>query len=76
MYESSVETGETTNNVAELELIHDAFRWIIENWVTVLSFGMLVQVYIDRKYSHDVLIATSAPSRYHAYIVGVSKLSR
>ena len=51
MYESSVETGETTNNVAELELIHDAFRWIIENWVTVLSFGMLVQVYIDSKYS-------------------------
>ena len=31
VYESSVEIGETTNNVAELEAIHDALRWIIEN---------------------------------------------
>ena len=63
--DSSVEIGETTNNVAELEAIHDALRWIS---VTVLSSGMLVRVYTDSKYSRDVLIAASTP-RYHAYLL-------
>ena len=56
MYESSVEIGKITNNVAELEAIHDALWWIIESSVTALSSGMLFRVYAHSNYSRDVQV--------------------
>ena len=68
VYETSVEIGETTNNVAELEAVHDALQWIVENDKALLAPKMLIRVYTDSQYARDVLIAAYTP-RHHAYLV-------
>jgi len=61
MYQCSKEIGETTNNVAELEAIHNALEWLIDNSSTALDAGQAVRVYTDSQYARKVLLAPRPP---------------
>ena len=61
VYESSIEIGEATNNVAELEAIHDALRWM-EHYFSSLTFsGKNIRLYTDSQYTRDILVAPNTP---------------
>ena len=68
LYEASVEIGETTNNVAELEAVHDALRWIVKNCDNPEVDGKHIRVYTDSQYTREVLLAPNAP-KHHVYLV-------
>ena len=68
VYESSVEIGKTTNNVAELEAVHDALKWTVYNFDTLRFSSEYIRLYTDSQYTRDVLLASYTP-RCHAYLV-------
>ena len=68
VYESSVEIGTATNNVAELEAVHDALRWIVHSFERLTFSGKYIRLYTDSQYTRDVLLAPNTPRR-HAYLV-------
>ena len=49
--------------MAELEAIHNALEWIVDNSDTVLGVGQAVRVYTDSQYSRNVLLSPKPPSR-------------
>ena len=68
VYEASVEIGEATNNVAELEAIHRALSWILENAHTVLTSSTNVRLYTDSQLARNFLLANYTP-RHHIYLI-------
>ena len=67
VYESSVEIGETTNNVTELEALHNALRWTVDSFDNLTFSSKYMHLRTDSQCTRDVLLAPSTP-RCHAYL--------
>ena len=72
VYEASVEIGEATNNVAELEAIHNALLWILENARAVLTQPAHVRLYTDSELARNFLQSTTATSLRASKLSGQS----
>ena len=68
VYEASVEIGEATNNVAELEAIHNALLWILENARAVLTQPAHVRLYTDSELARNFLLARYT-AKHHSYLI-------
>ena len=65
---ASVEIGRTSNNVAELEAIHYALQWVLDNRSAVLRPQTPIRIYTDSQYSRNLLLR-HIPAGKHFHLV-------
>ena len=65
---ASVEIGRASNNVAELEAIHYALQWVLDNCNSVLKPAIPIRIYTDSQYSRDMLLKP-IPTGEHFYLL-------
>ena len=69
IYTVSNEIGKTTNNVAELEAIHEVLCWLVSNMRIhdEVIPNRHIRLFTDSQYSRNVLLS-QRPSRHHFYL--------
>ena len=65
---ASVEIGRTSNNVAELEAIHYALEWVLENHESAIQLAVPIRIYTDSQYSRNTLL-NPIPAGKHFLLV-------
>ena len=68
VHRASIEIGETSNNVAELQAIHYELQWILNNRASVIRPSRSIRVFTDSQYSRNALL-NPIPTSNHFYLV-------